>query len=294
MREMEKIISKRLQIWGYLNLNQKIDHALGTMEKYEKEMKKEAYISFSGGRDSTVLLDLARRFYRKDILAVFCNTGNEHPEIVRFVRNTDNVRIIYPEMRLSEIIEKYGFPVISKEVSKNIWRMRHGKKCGAIPDKYKYLFFEKYEVSNICCKILKKDPFKKFQKETGMIPIVGTKAFDSQMRRFAYYKRGGCNSFSKQNPVSAPLSIWKDKDIEEYIQRYNVQICDLYTKENYKRTGCMLCGFGVNNYDRDRFEKIKEKHPRVYEQLYEIKNNGVSYYEVIEKLLKLEDYGKRK
>ena len=53
------------------------------------------YISFSGGKDSTVLLDIVRSMY-PDIEAVFSNTGLEFPEIVQFVKTFDNVTIIKP------------------------------------------------------------------------------------------------------------------------------------------------------------------------------------------------------
>jgi len=53
------------------------------------------YVSFSGGKDSTVLLDLVRRIY-PDVPAVFCDTGLEYPEIRDFVKTKDNVEWIKP------------------------------------------------------------------------------------------------------------------------------------------------------------------------------------------------------
>ena len=74
------------------------------------------YISFSGGKDSTVLLDIARKMY-PGIKAVFINTGLEYPEIVKFVQTFDNVDIIRPKMNFRQVIEQYGYPLISKEIS---------------------------------------------------------------------------------------------------------------------------------------------------------------------------------
>ena len=78
------------------------------------------YISFSGGKDSTVLLDLVRNLY-PNVPAVFVNTGLEHPEIQHFVKTFDNVEILRPKMRFDEVIRTYGYPFIGKEVSKNIY-----------------------------------------------------------------------------------------------------------------------------------------------------------------------------
>ena len=74
------------------------------------------HISFSGGKDSTVLLHIARKMYQ-DIKAVFVDTGLEYPEIRAFVKTFENVDIVKPKMNFKEVIQKYGYPFISKEVS---------------------------------------------------------------------------------------------------------------------------------------------------------------------------------
>lgn len=101
-------------------LSQKIDHSVGAIEAFITRTGKVPYVSFSGGKDSTVLLDLARRFIDRDIKGVFCNTGNEFPEIVRFVRQTDNIKIITPCITVKDVLANYGFPLISKEQAHGI------------------------------------------------------------------------------------------------------------------------------------------------------------------------------
>lgn len=86
--------------------------------------KDHVCVSFSGGKDSTVLLHIVREMYGNDIPATFVNTGMEYPEIQRFARTFDNVEILYPKMAMSEIFRKYGYPVISKEVSDAIYGAR--------------------------------------------------------------------------------------------------------------------------------------------------------------------------
>lgn len=100
---------------------------LRIMEWY-KHFNGKVKVSFSGGVDSLVLLDLARRIY-PEIGAVFVNTTVEYPEIVRFVKGFDNVDIITPKMNYTNVIEKYGYPVISKEVSNYIHRVRSYEGC---------------------------------------------------------------------------------------------------------------------------------------------------------------------
>lgn len=79
--------------------------------------------SFSGGKDSTVLLHIARELY-PNIKAVFCDTGLEYPEIRQFVKTFDNVDWLRPKMGFKQVCEKYGFPLISKEVSECVYGAR--------------------------------------------------------------------------------------------------------------------------------------------------------------------------
>ena len=95
----------------------------------------QVYVSFSGGKDSTVLLHIARELY-PDIEAVFVNTGLEYPEIQSFVKTFDNVTILRPKMRFDEVIKKYGYPIISKEVSECIYQGRLALKTNG--EKYPY------------------------------------------------------------------------------------------------------------------------------------------------------------
>lgn len=81
------------------------------------------YVSFSGGKDSTVLLDIARKRY-PDIPAVFSNTGLEYPEIRRFAKAHDNVEVVQPKIPFNEVISRYGYPLIGKEVAEAIYYAR--------------------------------------------------------------------------------------------------------------------------------------------------------------------------
>lgn len=289
---------KERQSW---TLFQKIDHAVGVIEQYLSQLDGKAYISFSGGKDSTVLLDIVRRFVYRDCPAVFCNTGNEFPEIVRFVKSIDNVTIIRPKYTPRQIIEKYGFPLISKEQSQYIRQAKHtqsdilrnirvngkigrnGKMLttGKIADKWLYLVNQQFDLTELCCHYLKKEPFHRFGKETGLYPIIGTMADESRLRLQKWLKVG-CNSFESNQIGSYPLSIFTEDDIWEYIRLFNIPYCPIYDIPGVKRTGCMFCGFGCHMKGDRRFYVLKDQKPKIYESFMRMENNGITYKEALQ------------
>lgn len=106
------------------------------MEWYIRNEGK-VYISFSGGKDSTVLLDLARRMY-PDIEAVFCDTGLEYPEVRAFAMSKENVTPLRPlkydrkkrryvPTNFREVCETYGYPIIAKDCPIALFRTKRAK-----------------------------------------------------------------------------------------------------------------------------------------------------------------------
>lgn len=73
----------------------------------------KVYISFSGGKDSTVLLHMVRQIF-PNIKAVFVNTGLEFPEIVEFVKSKKSVIILKPKINFRQVLMKYGYLYIVK------------------------------------------------------------------------------------------------------------------------------------------------------------------------------------
>ena len=98
------------------------------------DLENNAYLSFSGGKDSTVLhylLDLA--LPNNKIPRVFINTGIEYLEIVKFVKglaaNDDRFVLISPTKNIKNILEEYGYPFKSKEHSQRIYEFNRNSKA---------------------------------------------------------------------------------------------------------------------------------------------------------------------
>ena len=106
-----------------LPLERKIQITQTRIIEWYQHYKGQVCVSFSGGKDSTVLLHIARQIY-PDIPAVFSNTGLEYSSIQRFVKTWDNVDIVVPKMNFVQVVSTYGYPLIGKEVAKAIYYAR--------------------------------------------------------------------------------------------------------------------------------------------------------------------------
>lgn len=259
------------------------------IEWYQKNDGK-VYVSFSGGKDSTVLLDLVRRIY-PDVPAVFIDTGLEYPELRDFVKTIPNVTWLKPEMNFRKVIETYGYPLISKDVAEKIYYARKGgcalkrfdddseynKKYGCMYSMSRWTWLKDSDIpiSNKCCTEMKKKPAKKYEKESGNRPIIATMACESRMRKTAWLKNG-CNAFDSKRPISQPMSFWTEQDVLQYIKDFNISYASVYgdiikdeigkyRTTGCHRTGCVFCGFGCHlEKEPNRFQRLKVTHPKLW------------------------------
>lgn len=281
-------------------LNQKIFHALSVIDEYYHHFNGGCYISFSGGKDSSLLWWLCNKFtdmcgYPR-MKVVFNNTTNEHREILDFVKSFgDEIIWLRPKITFAQSLKKNGFPLISKEQAQYIREAKTTKsekllnlrlngrggekgRQGMISKKWQYLVDEDIKITEQCCKVLKKDPAKLFEKETGLKPIIGVTYDEGGLRRQQAYMKP-CNSFGER-PVSKPLNIFSESDVWDVLLSNKIPYCTIYDDQiidgklipGEKRTGCAYCAFGVHledennnkfyrNYyrDRNRYKSFMDK-----------------------------------
>ena len=379
---MAKHTMQELYQWQALPLNIKVRMTAERIRSWVNEFGEDGvYLSFSGGKDSTVLGHIIREVCGyKNIPFVFVDVPTQYPELKQFAKAFDNLVILKPKISFSQVCEQYGFPLFSKEISECIADSRKyiriltdrqtdrqtgipfayriadligidrradkentayknlkmgnipseilkapvhvkqlfGVKCdnfGSMYDRSRYLFMldAPFDVSNQCCKVMKKQPAHEYAKKTGRKPMTATMATESKLRASNWIKHG-CNAFDSKNPISNPMSFWTEQDVLLYIKENNLPICSVYGDivtdyeamgqcENQmslvdfgiidkgipllkttgcQRTGCVLCGFGCHLEKESRFLRLKETHPKFHNLLYILKNNGVTYAEAID------------
>lgn len=282
-------------------LAQKIDHSLGVIDQFIARMDGKVYLSFSGGKDSTVLLHLCE-ILKPDIKCVFVNTGCESVDVVRFVEKmkaAHNIEVIRPKLTPRQVWAKYGFPLVSKDQAFKIDLVRKNPESKSaqkymrdgnqftISKCFRYLCDTekcKYHTSAVCCNKFKKDPCKRYEHESGLRPIVATMASESMLRTNLYLRIGQCNSFAEGHEKSYPLSIWMEEDIWQFIRENNIEIAEIYAK-GVDRTGCVGCGFGAQMKDDRRLETFYRLYPKYYNMVLNFENNGVTYREALREML---------
>lgn len=157
-----------------LSLDLKIEMTKRRIKEWYEAFGGQVYVSFSGGKDSTALLDIVRSLYQ-DVPAVFCDTGLEYPEIKEFVRQQKDCLIVRPSISFRDVIKTYGYPVIGKESARYIYYARRAKALhdDKLYDRYvngvrggykfmelssvaKSLIDSRFLVSDKCCDVMKK------------------------------------------------------------------------------------------------------------------------------------------
>lgn len=289
-----------------LPLDIKIKMSCRRIQEWYDYWQGDVYVSFSGGKDSTVLMDLVKnKCGLKDVPIVFVDTGLEFPEVRKFARSKADI-VLKPEKSFVQVLTDYGYPVLSKELSLYIRQCQHPTeknkttrrlrlegirsdgvkvKKGKISEKWKYLVDANFRISEQCCDIMKKRPVKKYAKETQRKPFIGTMTSESLLRQQRWLQ-DGCNAFNKKDPSSQPMSFWTEQNVLGYIKENNLEIASAYgdiVEENGElkttkcdRTGCVFCMFGCHlEKGQNRFQLLAETHPKLYDYCI----NGGEYNE---------------
>ena len=171
-----------------LPLEAKITMSLQRIREWHEHWDGQVYVSFSGGKDSSVLLHLVRSLY-PEVPAAFVDTGLEFPAIRSFVRSVENVIWLRPEKRFQEIVQEYGYPVVSKDIARSVYYARkgsnwalhrfQGQNSDGTPSqwyasrqkKWKKLLDAPFKISDMCCHWMKERPLLKLERE--LRPFIG-------------------------------------------------------------------------------------------------------------------------
>lgn len=288
-------------------------------EAFDEFLDSGLYCSISGGKDSTVLADIMAQVCAEmnyKLTLCFSDTGLEYADNRIFAKNTlpnylrdkyhidVSVDVVKPKIIFSEVISKFGYPLISKEVAYATYYARDignttpsciqkrnelmGKRVQADGSRSRYNKQRYYaaatelpfKISHQCCNVMKKHPLGAYEKNTGRIPVIGTMTEENQTREQAWLK-DGCNAFSNTRPNSKPLSFWTSQDILAYIKQEHLPLSPVYGEivedqvgnspkctlrcTKCQRSGCVFCLFGALNKADQRLIELAQISPQQFD-----------------------------
>ena len=265
------------------------------IRKYGEE---NFYVSFSGGKDSTVLSALVDMALPDNkIPRVYANTGIElnmiRDFVFRLAEMDKRIEVIKPSVPIKKTLEEEGYPFKSK--SHSMWHERYkriGRSEGvtqylgertdkepwssqtSCPQILKYQFTPEFniKISDKCCLRLKEEPLAKWSKENNKpFPIIGVMREEGGRRNNAQCLAIRGNKLFAFQPLAPMTKEWE----EWFIEAYGVEICDIYKPPyNFVRTGCKGCPFARNLQDElDTLERFFPEERRqceiIWKPIYE-------------------------
>ena len=194
--------------------------------------QKEVAVSFSGGKDSLVALDLAYRVGIRKV--VFCDTSVEFDETREFVGTVEkfygiNIDVVRAPVTFFEIIKHVGLPS---------------------------------RVLRWCCDVYKFSPLSNYAVQEDLYGFITGLRMKESKKRLGYED-------TDRNPLVPvkqinPILTWTDNDVWEYINKNHLPVNPLY--KHFGRIGCWCCPFRTDN-DWKRIEKLFPEKATFFEEI---------------------------
>lgn len=175
-------------------------------------------VGFSGGKDSTVVLDIVRSI-DPDIVGVFCDTGIEYPSTYRYISRVDNIVTVKPDVTFFDCVEKYGWPGVKGGNNKSGYR------------------------GNACCYYLKDKPMRQYIRDNDVDLVFDGLTKAESHQRFMFLSHYGMYHFVKSWGgiwKCHPIMDWDQRDVWNYIYNHSLDYNDGYDN-GMRRCGCKLC-----------------------------------------------------
>ena len=248
-----------------MTIYQKIDLICERLEAYKLHNPNSAIISYSGGRDSHLLLHIVRnvlKYNNEQYPAVYAETYNEYADIRHRIEEQD-ITIVDSKQRIFKTFKEEGLPLWGKQFSK-YWNDLNIKKWNVKITNEKMLkdYSSRCDwvnscglcLSDKCCKLLKEDVLKGNKAN-----IVGLRIAEKGRRSTGKNKEYDfCVRNSKV--LFKPIFDVSNSELAEMEKVLGIINPDIYSFLD--RTGCVMCGFGTKKQIKEKINYLRWFEPQ--------------------------------
>jgi 3'-phosphoadenosine 5'-phosphosulfate sulfotransferase (PAPS reductase)/FAD synthetase len=212
---------------------------------------RNAVLQFSGGKDSTALMYLARP-YLNEITVLFSETGATFPHLRRHVEQTcrklgARMTIVHPEIDVHEHIYRNGFPsdIVPVEASAEMAPFLNP------PPKQ---ILQSYTQ---CCRAMLWTPMLGYMRENNVdLVLRGSKSCDPRVGV-------GPGTEIEGITYESPLWDWSDDDVYAYLKEQGAELPDQYPEIN-DSLDCWICTAHLAHHGDQKMHYIKKNYPDLW------------------------------
>lgn len=284
--ELAHIIDRAQTLQAGINMPyaDKVKHAKKVISAALKQHQHWA-ISYSGGRDSTVLSHLmVEGMGILNIPHVMSNTRMEYPETIKMVtawyaRMRElgvECNVVFPDVRPHTLWKQIGVPVWSKEIAYKYRKFAASPTDNVpvhVPDdlvaEFRRAKAAGIKITEKCCDVLKKKPLKKFNQKLGIKGnFTGVRCSESRARRLAWITKGALyQAVTHGNQwIANPLAFWTEQDVATYLKVHQIDVLRPDTLSG--GSGCVVCMFGCRSRAQEgtpnALQDLKTRNPRMW------------------------------
>lgn len=244
----------KMAVTGMIRNNHPILPPKKIIEKAINDFKENLVLGWSGGRCSTVVLNMALEI-DGNIKVIYTDTGIEFLENVEYVNEVAdlwgvNLTTLKPDTTFWEIVDKWGMPQF--------------RRFGASPKlKREELYGKRVPRRPMCCFYLKEKPRYEYYRENDiMADLTGLRACESRIRAMLINQRGMFYTVTKPKNFTThhPIAIWSTPRMEKYLEKHKIPHNKVYDTQT--RNGCWACT-AYKGWEKN----IMKYNPRMYKFL---------------------------
>lgn len=255
-----------------LSVDDKFALSVERFKEISKKVKK-IFIGWSGGKDSTLVIDIAIASGADNFEVVYADSGVEPIETLDYIKLFSKLRgfdfkaLIAPTT-FWQMTMTHGWPILGGDrfcMGGSWWA--NAKKARSEGDEVRALAIERAKLSGACSNVLKVVPMDRYARYVGSdCTSMGLMALETRQRMLVWLQKGDFY-WHKSNKkwIFWAIATWHPKDVMAYFRTKNIPMCALYDPGRLERNGCQACGKSYK-WPNNNWQDTYRFHPEIMDE----------------------------